>query len=206
MDSYISFFNLKKNYNKTELDKAYIKKLSNLKKMNLTTTHQKIFQEKVTEIYNVLNSSLDNVFDDGSFSSYNDSYKTMFRKGSPMNHKLLDPFSSMNTIVHKFFNEPFMSNKFGTDLLKDDMLSSTLVSQSRMYQERVNSDGSRVVINQESTNMNGNKNKVVETYEINKDGHKTHLPLKKAIKLLNSDKLLNSYSRLENKNRCIEDT
>ena len=188
MDTYISFFSLPKNYNKKELDRAYKKKLSSIKKMNLTVSEQKIFEEKIDEIYKILDSQLDKKYKENSGS-----YEKLFMKSQPMNNKIIDPFLSLNSIIEPFYKKPFFEHSY----MNNDNKTS-FSSQSHSFIQQTNPDGSRLVINQKFSNNNGEKNQIIEGYEIDTNGKKKPLSNNKINSLFESKYGINSNNFIEN--------
>ncbi len=208
MDTYISFFSLQKNYNKKELDRAYQKKLSSTKKMNLSVSEQKIFEEKIDEIYKILDSHLDNKYKENSGS-----YEKLFMKSQPKNNKVLDPFSSLNSVIEPFYKQPFFEHSymnndmfndlFDTNLFKSEFDNGTnmktiFTSQSHTFISNLNPDGSRLVINERFSNNNGEKNQVIESYEIDTQGKKKPLSNNKINSMFESNYGINSDIFIEN--------
>ncbi len=184
MDTYLSFFNLQKNYNKKDLDKAYKKKVASISKMNITTTEQKIFEEKTNEIYKILDAGLDS-----KFKENNGSYEKMFNKSKPNNHMVIDPFYSLNSIVEPFFKQSFMNDGSINDLFANDFIGKNhFTTQSQIMTEQISyigsdTGGSKYVLNKTSTNNNGEKKTVIENYIVDSNGKKKPLSIDKINKI-----------------------
>lgn len=194
MDTYLSFFNLQKNYNKKDLDRAYQKKIASISKMNITTTEQKMFEEKTNEIYKILDSELNSKFMENTGS-----YEKMFNKSKPNNHKVIDPFSSLNSIVAPFFKQSFINDGSINDIFANESVETNSFTMTEQI-SYISSDleGSKYVLHKTSTNNNGEKTTVIENYSVDSNGKKKPLSADRVKKIFESNYGKNNDLFIEN--------
>ncbi len=194
MDTYLSFFNLQKNYNKKDLDRAYQKKIASISKMNITTTEQKMFEEKTNEIYKILDSELNSKFMENTGS-----YEKMFNKSKPNNHKVIDPFSSLNSIVEPFFKQSFINDGSINDIFANEPVGTNSFTMTEQI-SYISSDleGSKYVLHKTSINNNGEKTTVIENYSVDSNGKKKPLSADKVKKIFESNYGKNNDLFIEN--------
>ncbi len=194
MDTYLSFFNLQKNYNKKDLDRAYQKKIASISKMNITTTEQKMFEEKTNEIYKILDSELNSKFMENTGS-----YEKMFNKSKPNNHKVIDPFSSLNSIVEPFFKQSFINDGSINDIFANESVETNSFTMTEQI-SYISSDleGSKYVLHKTSTNNNGEKTTVIENYSVDSNGKKKPLSADRVKKIFESNYGKNNDLFIEN--------
>lgn len=177
--SYYNLFNLKYNFTRDDLYKGFSGKVDEINKSNLSGSDKLFMTEHVTNMYHKARSDL------------------LQRETEEAQR------SARQNLVNKYYNDYSLLNIFDNfDRLMQDRISnfgkqlnqlsdrlsesenSSVHGSTRTYNEKMLSDGSRLIVESTKTNKNGNIEENTISYKRHSDGRTEPVVLSEALKML----------------------
>lgn len=157
-------FGLKDNYTKEELKKAFLNKIYNVDKLNISNTEKKILMQNYYIQYKKAKANLINSNNNQMFISFNPI--GIFNNIEKQQQRFFNEFDNLLNIVGNSTSNPNPSTKH--------------FSSSYIQQKKLNLDGTTTIIETSSKNIDGKIDKKTDSYKIDKNGNK--IPIQKQIK------------------------
>lgn len=152
-----TFFGLRENYTLDELRNAKNTKLNSLANTTLSNEDKQVYASEIIRLY-----------------------KKAKRQFSHKHNNLsLTPFYNSNNLFNNMLNHMQQFN-FNNSL----NTSGNFVSQSRSYNERRLNDGSKIIMEINKTNKNGEIKEEVKTYKVLPNGTKQEINYNDAVKAI----------------------
>ncbi len=140
-----TFFALEKNYTLDELKNARNTKINSLANTSLTDEEKQVYAFEIIRLYKKAKRQIIQNYNNFSLTPFNNMFNQMQQ-------------------VNNMFNQMQQVNTSGN-----------FSSQSKSYNERRLSDGTRIIIETIKTNNNGQTNEEVKTYKILPNGTKQEI-------------------------------
>jgi len=150
----MTFFGLRENYTLDELRNARNNKLNALANTSLTNEEKQVYASEIIRLYKKAKRQITQNYNNFSLIPFNNMFNQMQQ-------------------VNNMFNQMQQSNTSGN-----------FSSQSKSYNERRLSDGTRIIMETIKTNNNGQTNEEVKTYKILPNGTKQEINYNDAIKTI----------------------
>jgi hypothetical protein len=150
----MTFFGLRENFTLDELRNARNNKLNSLANTSLTNEEKQVYASEIIRLYKKAKRQITQNYNNFSLIPFNNMFNQMQQ-------------------VNNIFNQMLQSNTSGN-----------FSSQSKSYNERRLSDGTRIIIETIKTNNNGQTNEEVRTYKILSNGTKQEINYNDAVKTL----------------------
>lgn len=180
MKSISKIFNISEDYTLEQLKSSYISIIENLSKSNLSDIEKDLLSEQYKKLYKQgkqlyleritydteLESNEINLFDKFEMIPYN-YYNQNQNQNQNHNHNLnqIRRFQDKFSKFDNYFEQ--MANKFDKSNLD---IKSQVYSYSSSYKSKLNSDGSRIIIESKSESKNGDKKNTINAYKKMSDG------------------------------------
>jgi len=149
-----TFFGLRENFTLDELKNARNTKLNSLANTTLSNEEKQVYASEIIRLYKKAKRQITQNYNNFSLIPFNNMFNQMQQ-------------------VNNIFNQMQQSNTSGN-----------FSSQSKSYNERRLSDGTRIIIETIKTNNNGQTNEEVRTYKILSNGTKQEINYNDAVKTL----------------------
>lgn len=149
-----TFFGLRENYTLDELRNAKNTKLNSLANTTLSNEDKQVYASEIIRLYKKAKSK---------FTQKHNNFS-------------LTPFYNSNNLFNNMLNQMQQFN-FNNS-------SSNYASQSRSYSERRLSDGSKIIMEINKTNKNGEIKEEVKTYKVLPNGTKQEINYNDAVKAI----------------------
>ncbi len=164
--SHKELFGLKDNYNKLDLKKAFLNKIYNVDKLNISNTEKKILMQNYYIQYKKAKANLINL----------NNPNQMFISFNPINP--INPIGILNNIEkeqQKFFNQFNNILNIDGNSISNPNPPTKHFSTSYIQQKKLNPDGTTTIIETSSKNINGKIDKKTDSYKIDKNGNKIYM-------------------------------
>lgn len=154
MDNYYKVFGISENYTLAELKQSYINIIKKLYKSDKTKVEKEILEKEYTKMYKYCKG----IKQYKPISNFNSLHVPSF---SLSIKPLISPINYMHPVINSLTPHNNISN---------------IVSYSKIFNSKLNPDGTRTIIETEKTNNNGKKEQKTNTYKQMPDGKK--IPIK----------------------------
>lgn len=175
--SIYTLFNLKNNYNRDDLYRAYSAKMDEINKSNLNPVDKLFMTENINEMYYKARSALLEKETREAQKQAQQNYLNLFNNDYFLS-SYYDTFNRLMESRINLFNKQIdeMSNKLSNN--------NTVQGSTRSYNEKLLPDGSRLIVESVKTNKNGNIEENTTSYKRHKDGRTEPVVLDEALKML----------------------
>lgn len=153
--NFMTFFGLRENFTLDELRNAKNNKLHSLANTSLTNEEKYVYATEIIKLYKKAKRQI-------SQNYYNLS---------------LSPFNNSNNIFNNMLNH---TQQFNFNNMQNT--SGNFTSQSRSYNERILSDGSKIIMEVNKTNNNGQVNEEIKSYKILPNGTRQEIDYNDTVK------------------------
>jgi hypothetical protein len=154
--NFMTFFGLRENFTLDELRNAKNNKLHSLANTSLTNEEKYVYATEIIKLY-----------------------KKAKRQISQNYYLSLLPFNNSNNIFNNMLNH---TQQFNFNNMQNT--SGNFTSKSRSYNERMLSDGSKIIMEVNKTNNNGQVNEEIKSYKILPNGTRQEIDYNDTIKAI----------------------
>ena len=155
--NFMTFFGLRENFTLDELRNAKNSKLNSLANTPLTKEEKHVYATEIIRLYK----------------------KAKRQISQNYNNFSLTPFNNSNSFFNNMINH---MQQFNFDNMQNT--SSNFTSQSRSYNERMLSDGSKIIMEVNKKNNNGQINEEIKSYKILPNGTRQDIDYDDAVKAI----------------------
>ena len=153
----MTFFGLRENFTLDELRNAKNNKLHSLANTSLTNEEKYVYATEIIKLYK----------------------KAKRQISQNHNNLSLTPFNNSNNIFNNMLNH---IQQFNFNNMQNT--SGNFTSQSQSYNERMLSDGSKIIMEVNKTNNNGQVNEEIKSYKILPNGTRQEIDYNDAVKAI----------------------
>jgi len=176
--SYQDVFNLRSEFTMEDLNQAYDDKLKNARKSIRNENDRQLYLDSLAKYYeearrDLYHSQSENDMFNSAFDSSFDSFQSFpsFGGGNDMFNSSFSTFPSIFRNMENMMNRTFNNN-------------SNVCSSSSSYSEKTLPDGSKLVMENNTTNKNGDLRRNTNSYRLLRDGRTEPVEYEEAMKHL----------------------